>query len=127
MRMRKIGLMLSLVGAVALPGIAVATSLNPADYKNAAKFCKAVRGELGVTTFKSTYGTTKNHSHAYGKCVSKQARVEHHNTSNAASDCKAERAADPATFKPNYGTNHNNSNAFGKCVSQHAKAQGGND
>ena len=40
---------------------------------------------------------------------------------NAAKECKAERAADPAAFAQKYGTNKNKRNAHGKCVSQKAK------
>ena len=46
---------------------------------------------------------------------------------NAAKQCKAEQAQDPAAFKQKYGTNKNKKNAFGKCVSQkeHASQNGG--
>ena len=41
---------------------------------------------------------------------------------NAAKECKAERAEDPAAFRTKYGTNKNGNNAYGKCVSKKAKA-----
>ena len=120
--MRKFGLIASLFALMAVPAVVSANHLQPSDFKNAAKFCKAVREEVGSSTFKQTYGTNHNRSNAFGKCVSRQARVEDQNQSNAAKDCKAERALDPAAFDAKYGTNKNNKNAFGRCVSQKAKA-----
>jgi hypothetical protein len=77
--------------------------------------------------FKDKYGTNKNKSNAYGKCVSALAKAsdqaDQSATVNAAKQCKAERALDPAAFKAKYGTNKNKANAFGKCVSAKAKAQ----
>jgi hypothetical protein len=117
---RKLLTLSALLVALALPGTALA--LSPSDFKNAAHYCKAVRADMGVSLFKQTYGTNHNRSNALGKCVSKQARVEHQNKSNAAKDCKAERDAGVAAFEQKYGTGKKHSNAFGKCVSQKAKA-----
>ena len=61
------------VAVLAMPASASAT-VSPTDYKNAAKFCKALRAEMGADAFKQAYGTNKNKRNAYGKCVSKQAR-----------------------------------------------------
>jgi hypothetical protein len=118
--MKKVWLTVGVLTAMALPATAVA--LSSSDFKNAAKYCKAVRAELSVTTFKQTYGTNKHKSNAYAKCVSKQARVEHANHSNAVSDCRDERSQDATAFNQNYGSGHNGANAFGKCVSQKSKA-----
>jgi hypothetical protein len=118
--MKKVWLAVGVLTAMALP--ATAAALSPSDFKNAAKYCKAVRADLGVSTFKQTYGTNKHKSNAYGKCVSKQARVEHGNHSNAVSTCRDERAQDVTAFNQKYGTGHNGSNALGKCVSQKSKA-----
>ena len=115
--MRKFGLIVSLFALMAVPAVVSANHVQSAE-----KFCRDARAQMGVTTFKQTYGTNHNRSNAYGKCVSKQARVEDQNHSNAAKDCKAERALDPAAFDAKYGTNKNNKNAFGRCVSQKAKA-----
>lgn len=118
--MKKVWLTVGVLAALALPATAVA--LSPSDFKNAAKYCKAVRAEMGVATFKATYGTNKKKSNAYGKCVSKQARVEHSNHSNAVTDCRDERSQDVTAFNEKYGSGHNGANALGKCVSQKSKA-----
>jgi hypothetical protein len=114
----------SLMVALALPTQAGA-ALSPTDFKNASKFCKALKAEMGASLFKSTYGTNKNKSNAHGKCVSKHARTVDQAHSNAAKDCRAERTADPAAFAQKYGTNKKKSNAFGKCVSDKEDQQNG--
>jgi hypothetical protein len=110
------------------------TSKNEATEKtahtNASKECKAERA-ADPAAFKDKYGTGKNKSNAFGKCVSQKARAKAKKEEksqvqaeiSAAKQCKDERSADPAAFKDKYGTNKNKSNAFGKCVSQKAKAQ----
>ena len=98
-----------------------------------AQQCRTERAGMGVAAFKQTYGTNKNRSNAFGKCVSKRAKAaqvaDQQAGSNAAQRCRSEQA-DPTfaathgnkTFEQFYGTNPNGKNAFGKCVSQHAKA-----
>jgi hypothetical protein len=105
------------LAALAVPAASPA-AVSQTDYKNAAKFCKALRADMGLTTFKQTFGTNKKKSNAYGKCVSKHARTLDEVHSNAVKKCKAEREADPAAFATKYGTNKNGKNALGKCVSQ---------
>jgi hypothetical protein len=120
------------VAAIA-PAVASAADPSPADFKNAAKFCKAFRAASG-SNFATMFGTKKN---AYGKCVSATAKQTANEDAaqqqaartNAAKQCKAERddagfaaAHGGKTFEQFYGT-HNGSNAYGKCVSQKAKAQ----
>ncbi len=109
----------ALVAALAIPATASA-QLSPSDYKNTSKFCKALKADMGAALFKQTYGTNKNRSNAHGKCVSKNARTVDHAQTNAAKDCKAERAADENAFKEKYGTGKKKANAYGKCVSQKA-------
>ena len=112
--------------ALALP-VAVASADDSATTTSASAACKAQRTAIGSDAFKALYGTNHNKSNALGKCVSKQTKVEDSATeaakSNAAKDCKAEQALDPAAFDAKYGTNKNKSNAYGKCVSSKAKAQ----
>ena len=113
------------------PVAASAADPAPSDFKNAAKYCKALKKASG-SSFASMFGTKKN---AYGKCVSstakkraaedaKQAKAA---KTNAAKECKAERedagfaaAHGGETFEQFYGTG-NGRNAYGKCVSQKAK------
>jgi hypothetical protein len=119
------------VSAVSLVALfafsASASALSQSDYKNASQFCKALKAEMnstvGPTAFKDAYGTNKNKSNAHGKCVSKFAKVQDSNHSNAAKDCKTERGDTPeseAAFAEKYGTGKNKKNAFGRCVSQKA-------
>jgi ribosomal protein S25 len=105
------------LAALAFPAVSPA-AVSQTDFKNAAKFCKALRADMGATTFKQTFGTNKKKSNAYGKCVSKHARTVDEVHSDAVKDCRAEREADPTAFTNKYGTGKNRKNAFGKCVSQ---------
>jgi hypothetical protein len=122
--LRMIVVGVSLVVALVLPTQAGA-ALSPTDFKNASKFCKALKVEMTPSVFKATYGTNKNKSNAHGKCVSKHAKTVDQAHSNASKDCKAERAADPAAFAAKYGTNKNKSNALGKCISDKEDQENG--
>jgi hypothetical protein len=126
MNISKVGLAAIGVLALAAPVMADdsgSTSTTP----SAQQQCRTEQTQMGSATFKQTYGTNHNRSNAFGKCVSKrqaatdQAGEQAH--ANAAQQCKAEEAADPAAFKTKYGTGKNGSNAYGKCVSQKAQAQ----
>jgi len=48
-----------------------------ADRKSAAKQCAAERDDVGETAFADKYGTNKNKSNAFGKCVSQTAKAKH--------------------------------------------------
>jgi hypothetical protein len=119
--MRKL-VYLCLTAALAIPAWAVASAPSPADSASVAKQCSVERSAMGVPAFKLLYGTNANRSNAFGKCVSKLAQQNAKNQSNAASQCRTERSADPAAFKAKYGTGKKHANAFGNCVSQTAKA-----
>jgi hypothetical protein len=119
--MRTILFACSLAVALALPATAMA--VKPVDKTNAAKECKAERGETDATkeAFALKY---KN----FGACVSKRAKEEaaerKEARTNAAKECREERGDTDASrqaFAEKYGTNENNRNAFGKCVSGKAK------
>ena len=111
--MKKLILTCALAVSALTPAIASAADPAPADFKNAAKYCKALKAASG-SNFASMFGTKKN---AYGKCVSSTAkqRAENDETqtktakTNAAQECKAEKTK-------------GSKNAFGKCVSEKAKA-----
>jgi len=129
--MKTTKLMVAALGsmAFAIPALAddSTTTTDPAaTTPTASQQCKTERSQMGKDVFKATYGTNKNKSNAFGKCVSKRtnatedAAAEAH--TNAAKTCKAEETADPAAFKTKYGSGKNGSNAYGKCVSQTAKA-----
>ena len=126
--MKRLLVSVPVLAALALPAAAQADPSNT-DKTNAAKECRTERGTTPATreAFKAKYGTNANKSNAFGKCVSKRSKSEESQrksaASNAAKDCKAERAADAEAFKTKYGTNKNKNNAYGKCVSQKAKAK----
>lgn len=113
-------------GAVAKP--------SSGDRQTASQECRAERGTTGATreAFKIRYGTNKGRRNAFGKCVSRRARIEERQrqkaVTNAAKECQAERAANPTAFAIKYGTTPKVAygrpgNAFGKCVSAKATAK----
>ena len=95
--------------------------------------CKAELADAGFAaahggkTFAQFYGTGKQGANALSRCVKAKAAAssskEVKATVNAAKQCKAERALDPAAFKSKYGIGETKANAFGKCVSKLAQAQ----
>jgi hypothetical protein len=111
-----------LVGAVVASG-ASAADPTPADFKNAAKYCKAVRDSKGIEGFGALYGTNANKKNAYGKCVSKTAKnkAEAREDSTdaaeakAAADCKKQKADDAAKFAEKYKN-------LGQCVKAQNKS-----
>jgi hypothetical protein len=92
------------------------------DQRAAKTECKTLRGNTDATreAFRTLY-------RSFAACVRKdavdEAKQEQSAHSNAAKECKAERALDPEAFTLNYGTGPRGRNAFGKCVSKKAKAK----
>ena len=120
----------ALVAAIAAPA-ALAADPVPADFKNAAKYCKAVRESKGVEGFQTAYGTNKNKKNAFGKCVSQTAKAKAAKRedakkddddaaeSKATADCKKQQAADAAKFAKDYKN-------LGQCVNA-GNAKNGDD
>jgi hypothetical protein len=111
--MKRMLLVCALVGAILVPA-ATAADPTPADFKNAAKYCKAVRESKGVEAFATLYGTNTNKRNAYGKCVSKTASAKAEKREDAAeaqavADCNKQKADDAAKFAENYKN-------LGQCV-----------
>ena len=115
----------ALAGAVlALAVPATANAQEPVDPKKAAKAaCKTLwKGEGGKAAVRAEYGSL-------GKCITAWRSEVKAANSNAAKECKAERAnpewrsEDGKTFAEFYGSNKNGKNAYGKCVSSKAKAK----
>jgi hypothetical protein len=122
--MKRMLVVCALVGAMLVPA-ALAADPTPADYKNAAKYCKAVRDSKGVEAFQTAYGKNGNKKNAYGKCVSQTAKAKAEKREDAAeaaaasaanAECKKQQAADAAKFAQDYKN-------FGQCV----KAQNAED
>ena len=129
--MAKVLAFMALVVAIAAPA-ALAADPVPTDYKNAAKYCKAVRESKGIEAFQTAYGTNKNKKNAYGKCVSQTAKAKAAKRedakkdddddaaeSKATADCKKQQAADAAKFAKDFKN-------FGQCVKA-GNAKNGDD
>lgn len=97
------------VSASVRASVAAEVSATP----NPARTCAAARTAMGVAAFKQLYGTNKNKSNAFGKCVSKTAKAQTTNEVNAAATCRTDPSVTSSTALPN---------AFGKCVSAKAQA-----
>ena len=89
------------------------------DRQNAAQTCRAMRA-ANAELFRQTWGTNRNKSNAFGKCVSRMTREEHQNRHNAQASCRAEREADRAAFEAKYRN-------FGQCVSQQRREESRED
>ena len=118
------------LAALLIPAASLGSGPTGQDRENAARACRVLRGDLGVATFRQTYGTAQsNRSNAFGRCVSQWARTEHQSRVSARAACAAERADanfaanhDGKSFTEYYGTGPQHRNAFGKCVSSKAKS-----
>ena len=111
-------LVVSAVLSALLVPSALAADPVPADFKNAAKYCKALREVKGVDAFRTQWGANANKKNAYGKCVSATAKAkaearedaEHEAETNAATAaCKKQQKENAAQFAQNYRN-------FGQCV-----------
>ena len=135
--MKKITVMTGLCLALLVPAISLAApSPNAGDKRAAKSECKTLRGDTAAT--REAFLTQFRN---FGACVSKKAREEakegQNAHTNAASECRAARDANPTQFMADWGTsgdrsrskNQNRSpngegkNAFGKCVSATARAK----
>ena len=85
--MKRFTMFLVAMAALTVPAVASA-AVSPADFKNAAKFCKALRAEMGADAFKQAYGTNHNKRNAFGKCVSKEARKLDKIHAQAVKECR---------------------------------------
>jgi hypothetical protein len=120
--MAKVLAFCALVVAIAAP-TALAADPVPADFKNAAKYCQALRTAKGVEAFRAQWGTNPNKMNAFGKCVSAtnkaKAKAKGEDAkkdddddaaeSKANAACKKLQSADAAKFAQDYKN-------FGQCV-----------
>ena len=115
--MRRLLLVVVLIAAVVVTS-ALAADPTPGDFKNAAKYCKALRESKGVEAFAELYGTNPNKKNAYGKCVSKAAKSkakaredeQDAEAPNAVVQaCKKQKTDDPAAFAQKYKN-------LGQCI-----------
>lgn len=126
--MRRIRWVVVVAAMGVAPGVALAA--NSSARSAAEKQCRTEQSQMAAA-FKATYGTNRNKSNAFGKCVSHRTSQDTSDQSsaqsNAAKQCKTEQSSDPAAFKSKYGSGKNGSNAYGKCVSQTAGAMSQKD
>ena len=123
-------LICAVLAALVVPAASFAAGPTGQDRENAARACRALRAQMGLETFRMSYGTVQsNRMNAFGKCVSQWSRTEHQNRISAREACSAEQADpnfaashDGKTFDQFYGTGPKYRNAFGKCVSSKAKS-----
>jgi hypothetical protein len=113
--MKKLLLAAVLSAMVIAPASASAQDPNPADFKNASKFCKEFKSGSGAANFAAMFGTKKN---AHGKCVSTTAKKTAAEDAAQAKQAKSEAVEECRAVKTK-----GSKNAFGKCVSEKAKAK----
>ena len=105
-----------LVAALTAPA-AFAADPVPADFKNAAKYCKALRTAKGAEAFASQFGTNPSKKNAFGKCVAatanakatKREAAEDAAEAKATAACKQQQADNAMKFASDYKN-------FGRCV-----------
>lgn len=122
-RMKRMLLVCALVGTMLVPA-ALAADPVPADFKNAAKYCQALRTAKGVEAFRTQWGTAShpNKMNAFGKCVSATNKAkakgakedddekgEDTDGSKATAACKKKQSEDATKFAQDYKN-------FGQCV-----------
>jgi hypothetical protein len=96
----------------------------PTSGLNPAQACKKLRSDLGVEAFRMAYGTNGNKKNAFGKCVSKMARMKN----DAARTAAVERIGDSADrcterAESDRGKGHGNGKGRGKAKGKD-KAEG---
>lgn len=88
----------------------------------AAQQCNGLK-KADKAAFKSLYGPKQ----AMRNCKKSQTNASEGEFKNAAKECKAEQAADPALFEETYGDDDpytaETANAYGKCVSSKVKEE----
>jgi hypothetical protein len=112
--MKKLLLAAALSAVAIAPAAASAQDPAPADFKNAAKYCKEFKKASGAN-FATMFGPKKN---AYGKCVSTTAKKTAAEDAEQAKEAKSEAVEECRAVKT-----PGSKNAFGKCVSEKAKAK----
>ena len=121
--MKQMLLVCVLVGTMLVPA-ALAADPVPADFKNAAKYCQALRTAKGVEAFRTQWGTAlhPNKMNAFGKCVSltnkakakaakedDDEKAEDAGGSKATAACKKQQSENATKFAQDYKN-------FGQCV-----------
>jgi hypothetical protein len=121
--MKRMLVVCALVGTMLVPA-ALAADPVPTDFKNAAKYCQALRTAKGVEAFRTQWGTSShpNKMNAFGKCVSAtnkakakaakeddDEKAEGADKSKATAACKKQQSENATKFAQDYKN-------FGQCV-----------
>jgi hypothetical protein len=121
--MKRMLVVCALVGTMLAPA-ALAADPVPADFKNAAKYCQALRASKGVEAFRTQWGSSShpNKMNAFGKCVSATNKAkakaakenddeknEDADESKATAACKEQQSENATKFAQDYKN-------FGQCV-----------
>lgn len=88
--------------------------------KSPGQACKALRAEMGVDAFRAAFGANKNKRNAFGKCVSKMARMKS-DEARAAAVVRIDAAAEGCIERTTTGRGHGKANGHAKA---HGKANG---
>ena len=129
--MRKLALVAGLTLAVAPAAQAQSPAPTQTDFKNAAKYCKALKTASGTAAnfaaavTAATKSTKVTESNAYGKCVSFYAKDEARENKQAKNEAVTACKADRETALSAATTNAQRQaarKAYGKCVSTKARA-----
>jgi hypothetical protein len=99
--LKRIGIGLMAAGVLAF-GATASAQVNRADFKNASKYCKALRADMGGDAFKGAYGKNKNGRNAFGRCIAAEGGKHKRARLAALAECKDELALDPAAFLEKY-------------------------
>ena len=100
--LKRLGIGLVAAGVLAF-GATASAEVNRADFKNASKYCKALRADMGADAFKASFGKNKNGRNALGRCISAEGGKHKRARVAALAECKDELALDPAAFLDKYG------------------------
>ncbi len=84
---------------------------------NPAQACKKLRAEMGVEAFRTAYGKNRNGANAFGKCVSKMARMKN-DTARAAAVERIGDAADRCAERATAGKGKGKAKGHGKSKSK---------
>jgi len=120
--MKKTWISLTAIALLAVPATAIARHHHqPDSLRNAAKYCKSLRNQMGADTFRQAYGGQPN---AFGKCVKE--RVQKVNSARRAAlrDCKQQLKGNKLR---SHGDGPGKHGALRKCVRDKTQADTGND
>jgi hypothetical protein len=109
--MKKAWIALIAVAALALPASAAADNGHGHAVKNAARYCKSLRQQMGAEAFRDAYGGQSN---AFGKCVSQRVHELRDARAAARQACREELSTNSLRHRGPHGNKH----AFRRCVHQ---------